>query len=135
MLNLVIILKFYLNFIILDIKFKLKLLEFQNITFGIFNTFAFNWFRWENVLDDAEKQCVSFRIKSAFYKITFWKIKIIVEYLFKKVNKLELRGAHVSFLHTLTNVLCHIYDGHHSKMLITSVTKYATIKMKVLENI
>ena len=97
-------------FRILDIKFKLKLLEFQNITFENFNTFTFNWFRCENVFGDSEKQCVSFRIKSAFYKITFWKIKIIVKYLFKKVNKFELRGAHVSSLHTMTNVLRRIYE-------------------------
>ena len=30
--------------------------------------------------------------------------------MFKKVNKFDLREAHVSSLHTMTNVFCRIYE-------------------------
>ena len=37
--------------------------------------------------------------------------------MFRKVNKFEPRGAQVSFLHTMTNVLCHIYEVDAAKCL------------------
>ena len=36
--------------------------------------------------------------------------------MFKKANKFELCGAYVSFLHTMTNVLCHIYEVVAAKL-------------------
>ena len=54
---------------------------------------------------------------------------IIVKYLFKKVNKFDLRGAHVSFLHTLTNVLCRIYDGHRIISHHIKYENYESVKL------
>ena len=40
--------------------------------------------------------------------------------MFKKANKFELCGAYVSFLHTMTNVLCLIYEVVAAKRYIIS---------------
>ena len=40
--------------------------------------------------------------------------------MFKKVNKFKLPGTHMSSLHTMTNVLCRIYEVFRAKRFKTS---------------